>query len=67
MIEIIPLDGSGDIGVEEVLKKVKEDKLDYVLIIGQKGEGWYFASSDADAQRAVFSAEQFHEYMTRHM
>lgn len=62
MIEMIPLDESS---VSDLLEKVLKDHLDYVLIIGQKDDGWYFAASESDPTRAVFSAHQFCNYMAQ--
>jgi len=62
MIEIIPID---ETSVAQLLEKVSKDKLDYVLIIGQKDDGWYFAASEQDPTRAVFSAHQFCNYMAQ--
>ena len=62
MIEIIPIDESS---VSDLLNKVSKDKLDYVLIIGQKDDGWYFAASNPDPTKAVFSAHQFCNYMAQ--
>ena len=59
MIEILPDD---DLGVNNILDQAKEDNLDYVLVIGRKEDGWYFASNDPDAMKASSAAQHFLNY-----
>ena len=63
LLEVIPLDGP--VSVHEVLKVAQDQPLDYVLLIGQTKAGqWYFASSEKDPFRAIYSVDQFRDYMT---
>jgi len=61
-IEIIPT-GEDELTPEQVMTKAIEDDLDYVLLIGRKGEGWYFACNDPNPMKAIICAEQFRNYM----
>jgi hypothetical protein len=60
-LEIIPLDD--DAGVQEVLTRAVDEELEYVLVIGRKDDGWYFAASEPDVMKALISTEQFRNYM----
>jgi hypothetical protein len=61
-IEIIPL---GDEPTPaEALSDAQNASLDYVLIIGRKGNGWYFGTSDPDPVKAVLAAQNFCNFMT---
>lgn len=60
-IEIIPLDEQPN--TSEILTKALNENLEYVLVIGQSENGWYYAASDPDPMRALFSANQFRQFM----
>lgn len=64
-IEIIPKDDDGEhADVFEVLEHAKNHDLDYVLLIGQNKEGqWYFSASESNVPRAVFSVDQFKNFL----
>jgi hypothetical protein len=40
-----------------------DEELEYVLVIGRKDDGWYFAASEPDVMKALISTEQFRNYM----
>jgi hypothetical protein len=64
-IEVIPLGEEPE--VNAVLEGASNAGLEYVLLIGQAEDGgWYFAASSGDAHRAVFSADQFKQFMLNH-
>jgi hypothetical protein len=60
-LEVIPAD-SDRAEVQRVLDDLKEDDLEYVLVIGQdRNGGWYIAASDEDMNRAVHSVNAFRQ------
>jgi hypothetical protein len=67
VIEIIPL-GEASPDVKEVLEgALKDDELNYVVLIGQTKSGaWYFAASESDPYKAMHSADQFKRFLLEH-
>lgn len=62
-LEIIPLDEINR-DVEELLDLTKNYRLEYALVLGQDPTGqWFFAASDNDNQRALFTVKAFRSYM----
>jgi hypothetical protein len=62
-LEIIPAD-SDRAEVLRVFEDLKNDDLEYVLVIGQdKDGGWYLSASDNDLNRAVYSVNAFRQFL----
>jgi hypothetical protein len=63
-LEIIPLDEIND-DVEELLDMASGYQLDYALVLGQTKDGkWFFAASEEDPKRAMYTTDSFRSYMT---
>jgi hypothetical protein len=62
-LEVIPLDEINE-DVEELLDLAKEYRLEYALVLGQDPSGqWFFAASDNNNHRAMFTVEAFRSYI----
>jgi hypothetical protein len=64
IIEIIPKKENDAPEVWDVLTDARDADLEYALVIGQDEDGkWYFAASEGNVARAVFSVDQFKNFI----
>lgn len=48
----------GEVPVDKVLKGAEKEGLDTLIVIGYRGDGFYFASSTGDCPKVLWALEE---------